>query len=109
MARLSPPPLLQSPSHSLGVGWIIFKRFGVVEHHLRTPHAGDEIERYQRRLAREIGDNAEPLEERWAISLKAGGQQSIRQTLPLEIDGSEGERVGYGKICLLQTLALPVL
>src|SRR6266852_9130639 len=94
---------------SAAIGWLVFKRLGVVEHDLRIRHTGDEIQRRGDRLACEIRHDTEPLEERRAISLKPGGRQTIGQALPLEVDGSEGERRGHGETGLLQALALQAL
>jgi len=55
------------------IGWIVFKRLGVIEHHFRFRHASDEIQRQRNRLAGQIRHHAEPLEKRGAISLKTGG------------------------------------
>src|SRR5579863_9821902 len=88
---------------------IIFEWFGVVEHDFGFRHAGDEIQRQEKRIAAQIWHHAEPLEECRAISPKARAREPVGQALPLEIDQREGERCGYDETRLFQALPLPDL
>src|SRR3954454_2732665 len=90
-------------------GQVIFERLGVIENHFRVRDRCDGIERQRKRLAREIWHHPEPLEKRRAISQKTRRREAVIETLALEINGSEGERVGNRESGLFQALALPSL
>src|SRR5262249_44281341 len=53
--------------------------------------------------------DTEPLEERGSVAPESRMSQSVGKTFALEINRSEGQRIGYGKISFVQPLALPRL
>ena len=71
---------------------IVFNGLGIVEHDLRLRRASDEAKRRRYCIARQIGHNAEPMEERRAIGLEPYGTQSISEAMLLEIYRRESQR-----------------
>src|SRR5581483_1018277 len=88
---------------------LAFQRLGIVERDSRARNAGDEVERRRDGLACQVRRDTEPLEEGGPVMPKPRPRQSVGQALTFEIDGRQGQRVGYGESGLAQPLALPGL
>src|SRR5208337_541114 len=88
---------------------ISLNRLVIVEDDLRIVERGDETQRGEDRLARQIGKDAEPEEEGGLLRVEAGVGETLAEALALEIDGDEGEKMRRREDLLRKPRALPGL
>src|SRR6516162_4746776 len=105
---------LLKPRHPSGrIGLHVFTpgfgRLGVVEHHFRVRDRRYVAQHSVDRIPCQIGYDAEPGEKRNGGALEAGAAELLRQIIPLEIDGHEGEPSGRCEFSPREALALPCL
>src|SRR5262249_23695346 len=92
--------------------WLGFRTrgIGVIEHHVGAAReASDEAKGRKDGLLRELRHHAQPREKSPLRWVEAGGCESVRQKLPLEIKRNEGELPGNRDRHLGEPLALPRL
>lgn len=88
---------------------ISLNRLVIVEDDLRLVERGDETQRGEDRLARQIGKHAEPEEEGGLLRVEAAVGETLAQVLALEIEGDEGEKMRRLEALLRKPRALPGL